>query len=65
MVQRIGAGLGLQAYTSDDGSVQQDVLCAKVPELVSARIASLTTALNTAEGELHLAALAAEMEEKS
>lgn len=38
LVIRIGAMLGPDAYTSDDGSVQQDVLCAKVPELVAALI---------------------------
>jgi hypothetical protein len=36
IVVAIGETIGLQAYVSDDGSVQQDVLCAKVPELVVA-----------------------------
>jgi len=34
LVVKCGEALGPDAYTSDDGSVQQDVLCAKVPELV-------------------------------
>ncbi len=38
LVQEIGAMLGDDAYISDDGSVQQDILCAKVPELVRARL---------------------------
>ena len=36
LVIQIGEMLGDEAYISDDGSVQQDVLCAKVPELVRA-----------------------------
>lgn len=38
LVVKIGEMLGPEAYVSDDGSVQQDVLCAKVPELVAARL---------------------------
>lgn len=38
LVQRIGIALGPEAYTADDGSISQDVLCAKVPELVEARL---------------------------
>lgn len=38
LVIKIGEMLGPDAYISDDGSVQQDVLCAKVPELVAARL---------------------------
>ncbi len=34
LVIEIGKMLGPDAYISDDGSVQQDVLCAKVPSLV-------------------------------
>jgi hypothetical protein len=34
LLVQIGALLGPVAYTSNDGSMQQDVLCAKVPELV-------------------------------
>ena len=34
LVVSIGVLFGPVAYTSDDGSVQLDVLCAKVPELV-------------------------------
>lgn len=36
LVVQIGETCGRDAYVSDDGSVQQDVLCAKVPELVIA-----------------------------
>lgn len=35
LVVNIGEMLGPSAYISDDGSVQEDVLCAKVPELVA------------------------------
>lgn len=36
LVSGIGAQFGKAAYTSDDGSVQQDVICLKVPEMVAA-----------------------------
>lgn len=39
LVREIGAMFGADAYISDDGSVQQDVLCAKVPELVKRLLA--------------------------
>ena len=54
-IQEIGAMLGEEAFISDDGSVQQDVLCAKVPELVRALKAShaaLVDALEEARGWL-------------
>jgi hypothetical protein len=38
LVIKIGEMLGREAYVSDDGSVQEDVLCAKVPALVRARL---------------------------
>ena len=38
LVQEIGLLFGEDAFISDDGSIQQDVLCAKVPELVRARL---------------------------
>lgn len=38
LVVEIGKMLGDDAFISDDGSVQKDVLCAKVPELVRARL---------------------------
>lgn len=38
LVVKIGKMFGEEAYISDDGSVQDDVLCAKVPELVAARL---------------------------
>lgn len=39
LVARVGEMLGEEAYVSDDGSRQQEVLCAKVPELVQKRLA--------------------------
>lgn len=35
LVQEIGKHFGADSYTSDDGSIQQDILCAKVPDLVA------------------------------
>ena len=35
LVARIGEHFGVEAKTSDDGSIQQDVLALKVPELVA------------------------------
>lgn len=43
LVIEIGKMLGPEVYVSDDGSVQHDVLCAKVPELVAARLAALSS----------------------
>jgi hypothetical protein len=34
LVVSIGEKLGPDAYVSDDGSVQQDILCAKIPEMI-------------------------------
>lgn len=41
LLDRIGQRLGSTAYAADDGSISEDVLRAKVPELVEARIAAL------------------------
>lgn len=41
IVRQIGEGFGVAARTSDDGSVQDDVLALKVPELVDALRADL------------------------
>lgn len=38
LVVRIGGLLGAPACTGDDGILQQDVICAKVPELVAAEL---------------------------
>jgi hypothetical protein len=38
LVEKIGKMLGKEAYIADDGSVQDDILCAKVPELVAAKL---------------------------
>jgi hypothetical protein len=38
LVVRIGKAIGDQAYIAEDGSRSEDVLCAKVPELVEATL---------------------------
>ena len=45
LVVQIGEAIGEAAYISDDGSKQQDVLCAKVPELAIAAIKERDAAL--------------------
>jgi hypothetical protein len=39
LVQEVGAMLGPEVFVSDDGSVQDSILCAKVPQLVRSRLA--------------------------
>lgn len=34
LLVKCGEAIGDKSYISDDGSIQQDVLCAKIPELV-------------------------------
>ncbi len=51
LVQEIGMMFDKEAFTSEDGSVQQDVLCAKVPQLV-AELRKRHSGRNTAEQEL-------------
>jgi len=41
LVTTIGKEFGIEAYTSDDGSVQDHVLALKVPELVAALMAEV------------------------
>ena len=41
LVVRCGRALGDSAYTCDDGSKSQDVLCAAVPDLVEALVANV------------------------
>ena len=48
LLTKIGEGFGIEAKTSDDGSVQEDVLALKVPELVD----RLRAALDEAKREL-------------
>lgn len=63
LVEQIGAHFGQDAYTSDDGSIQQDVLCLKVPELVSAlmsRFAALQSDNERLESSLVAANLVSE-----
>lgn len=38
LLEKIGNLFGKEARTSDDGSVQQDVICLKLPELVEKRL---------------------------
>lgn len=55
LVVRIGEGLGEAQYIADDGSKQEDVLCAKVPELVAAlqrRLTEQAERLGRVEGAL-------------
>lgn len=51
LVIKIGDMFGEAAYTADDGSKSQSVLCAKVPELVEALIHPTSTADLIAELE--------------
>ena len=44
LVQRIGRAIGQDAYTQDDGGISEDVLCAKVPELVETIVANQAAA---------------------
>ena len=37
LLVRCGEAIGDQAYCADDGSMSEDVLCAKIPELVEER----------------------------
>lgn len=57
LVTKIGEGFGAAAKTSDDGSVQQDVLALKVPELVDNLRVLLRRAAEKLNdmGEVHLA----------
>lgn len=38
LLVRIGEMLGVEAYTADDGSISDSVLCAKLPELLAYRL---------------------------
>lgn len=49
IVTQIGETFGEAAKTSDDGSVQQDVLALKVPELVAAAESNLAEAMTVIE----------------
>ncbi len=41
LVVRCGKAIGPEAFLCDDGTVSEDVLCAKVPELVEEKIRKL------------------------
>lgn len=45
LLHRCGQFLGVEAYTSDDGTVQEEVLALKVPELVEKLVKQNTQAL--------------------
>ena len=45
LVLQIGECLGQEVYVCDDGSISQDILCAKVPELVERQLAELRQAI--------------------
>lgn len=47
LVVRCGEALGKKAYIQDDGGVVEDVLCAKIPELVE----KLCRVVGSKEGE--------------
>lgn len=52
LVVECGKAIGTEAFTADDGGVHEEVLCAKVPELVvamAARIRELEAALPSRE----------------
>ena len=36
LLEACGEAIGEQAYIADDGSISEDVLCAKIPEIVDA-----------------------------
>lgn len=38
LVQEVGSMLGPDVFVSDDGSVQDSILCAKVPQMVRALV---------------------------
>ena len=67
LVYQIGKHFGIEAYTSDDGSVQQNILCEKVPELVAEFIAKhapvdpAVKAVNAILNNPHTAATRAEV----
>ena len=43
LVERCGKAIGDRAYIANDGSRSEDVLCAKVPEIIEADYAGLLT----------------------
>ena len=49
LVDRIGRAIGPEAYVADDGSVSEDVLRAKVPEIIERLLE--TNALKANEGQ--------------
>ena len=43
LVERCGKAIGDKAYTADDGGKHENVLCAKVPELVEILVTGIAT----------------------
>lgn len=43
LLDRIGRAIGPEAFTADDGSISEDVLRAKVPEIIESRFAQETS----------------------
>lgn len=63
LVERIGKVIGQDAYTQDDGGTTEDVLCAKVPELIESMFTSQRDTEDRADNLAVIAdALAAELE---
>src|SRR5882672_11320826 len=57
LLDKIAASLGSDAYTSDDGSVYEDPVRAKLPELIAHRL----TALSSAPGDVVLREVIADL----
>ena len=55
LVTQIGNLFGIESRTQDDGGIVEDVLCDKVPELVSRKIQSLESKLSQALSERDMA----------
>ena len=36
LLERCGKAIGVRARTADDGTIMDDVLCAKIPEIIAA-----------------------------
>lgn len=49
LIRKTGENFGVEVHTSDDGSIQQDVLALKVPELVEELINKLPLVIEALE----------------
>ena len=52
LVREIGLMLGSAAYVADDGTVNDDILCAKVPELIRTTLAEQAREIERLRGAL-------------